>query len=69
MRTESEIKQKGIEVLLKELGDVDTERFIELLSRDSFDYTEWQKNLWDEQSVSEISQAAAKWTQRERHKK
>jgi hypothetical protein len=68
MRTESEIKQKGIEVLLKELGDVDTEKFIGLLSRDSFDYTEWQHNLWDKQSVSEISRAAAKWADRESRK-
>lgn len=58
MRTESEIRQKGMEALLKELGDVDAEIFIKNLIREPFDYTEWQKTLWVNKSVEEISSKA-----------
>ena len=58
MRTEAEIKHKGIEVLLKELGDVDTEIFIKMLIREPFDYTKWQKELWTDMSVDELSNKA-----------
>lgn len=60
MRTEAEIRQKGMEVLLKELGDVEAEIFIKNLIREPFDYTNWQKDLWNDKSVKEISKEAAK---------
>lgn len=65
MRTEAEIRQKGIEVLLKELGDIDAEIFIKNLIREPFDYTEWQKNLWVEKSIDELSSEAKKATEKE----
>ena len=58
MRTETEIKHKGIEVLLKELGDVETEIFIKMLIREPFDYTKWQRTLWPELTVNELSKKA-----------
>lgn len=58
MRSESEIKRKGMEVLLKELGDVDAEKFIKLLIQEPFDYTEWQKKLWLDKNVEELSEKA-----------
>ena len=60
MRTEAEIRQKGMEALLKELGDVDAEIFIKNLIREPFDYTKWQKNLWVDKSVKELSSEAEK---------
>lgn len=66
MRTETEIKQKGIEALLRELGDVDTEIFIKMLIREPFDYTKWQRDLWPELTVDELSKKAMEH-QRERH--
>lgn len=60
MRTEAEIRQKGMEALLKELGDVDAEIFIKNLIREPFDYTHWQKDLWNDKSVQEISSNADK---------
>ncbi|MDZ7808287.1 MAG: hypothetical protein U5K71_14410 [Gracilimonas sp.] len=60
MRTEAEIRQKGMEALLKELGDVEAEIFIKNLIREPFDYTKWQKDLWNDKSVKEISKEAAK---------
>ncbi|WP_259066304.1 hypothetical protein HDF24_22255 [Mucilaginibacter sp. X4EP1] len=56
--TDAEVKQKGLGALLEALGEVDAERFITLLNRDPFDYTVWQKNLFENISVQEISAKA-----------
>ncbi|RMD52691.1 MAG: hypothetical protein D6828_05385 [Nitrospirae bacterium] len=61
MITDSEIKRRGIEALIKELGEVEAERFITLLMREPFDYTEWQKELWKDKTVSELSKEAMKY--------
>jgi hypothetical protein len=42
------------------LGEVDSERFISLITRELFDYTKWQKNLWADKSVEEISHGKPK---------
>jgi hypothetical protein len=56
MITDTEIKIKGIKTLIAALGELDAERFITLLLRD--DYTKWQRNLWSDQSIEEISHMA-----------
>ena len=58
MLTETELKIKGIEILTSELGDVDAEKFISLLLREPFDYTKWQRNLFKDISVEELSKQA-----------
>ena len=64
MISDSEIKKKGINVLIKELGEVEAERFITLLVREPFDYTEWQKDLWQDLSIEELSKKAMDFVQR-----
>ena len=56
--TDTELRQAGMQTLLNGLGDVQAERFIALLLREPFDYTEWQRTLWENQTVEEISHAA-----------
>jgi hypothetical protein len=56
--TDTEIKLKGIELLIDSLGEVETERFISLILREPFDYTEWQAKLWRDETVEEISRKA-----------
>ncbi len=34
------------------------ERFITLINREPFDYTEWQRNLWNDKSIDELSKSA-----------
>lgn len=67
MRTDSEIKQKGIELLIKELGEIEAERFITLIIREPFDYTEWQKNLWPDISVEELSKKAMEYVTKQKN--
>ncbi len=61
MMTDTEIKLKGVKTLIKALGIVEAERFIALMSREPFDYTEWQRNLWANESIKEISQKAMEY--------
>ena len=38
-------------------GDVDAERFIAYLSRESEDYTEWRQNQFDDLTIEELGRA------------
>jgi len=59
MRTDSVVKAEGMEILLEKLGRVDAERFVSLLLREPFDYTQWHTNLNKENiSVRELSSRA-----------
>ena len=58
MVTDTEIRLRGVEALIQALGEVQAERFISLILREPFDYTEWQQQLWQDRSVEQISRAA-----------
>ena len=57
-RTDTVVRNEGMKLLLEGLGKVDAERFITLIIKEPFDYTEWQKDLFAGMSVREISRAA-----------
>jgi hypothetical protein len=61
MITDTEIKIKGVRVLMETLGEIEAERFISLIQREPFDYTKWQRSLWAEKTVTEISGAAMRF--------
>jgi len=57
--TDNELRVKGFAVLAKAFGDVNAERFITLVNREPFDYTEWRKeNLFVGESVDSLMDAA-----------
>ena len=58
MITDTEIKLKGIQVLVEHLGDVETERFIALIQREPFDYTKWRQGLDENLEIKTISKKA-----------
>ena len=58
MSTDTEVRVRGFSALVEALGPVEAERFIALLLRDPFDYAQWQRSLWAEREVHELSQAA-----------
>jgi hypothetical protein len=41
-------------ILAEQLGLVDAERFIVLLRREPFDYTEWRRDLYKEMPLAEF---------------
>jgi len=61
MRTDTVIRNVGTQVLMDNLGLVEAERFIMLIQKESFDYTQWQENLFENMSLEEISQKAAEF--------
>jgi hypothetical protein len=65
MRTDNVVRLEAMNALVANLGAVDAERFICMVKRDTFDYTEWQRDLWGDKSIEEIHAAA---TEREKIK-
>jgi len=66
MLTDTEIKTKGFRVLVKTLGDVDAEKFIRLISKEPFDYTQWQMLLWDDETIEQVSEKAMQYRTRKK---
>jgi hypothetical protein len=60
MYAEMTLRSKGMGVLINGLGRVEAERFISLIIREPFDYTEWQRDLFNNMSVKELSNLAMK---------
>ncbi len=58
MITDTEIKLKGFDALVKNLGEVTAERFIALIIKDKFDYTKWQKNFFSDADIETLSRQA-----------
>jgi len=60
MQAEMTLRNEGMKVLIDNLGPVEAERFISLIIREPFDYTEWQRDLFNNMSVKELSNSAMK---------
>jgi len=57
--TDTLLKSTAMDILVKNLGVVDAERFISLLLKEMFDYTKWrQANLPDDISVEALNRQA-----------
>jgi hypothetical protein len=61
MLTDTEIKKKGLKVLVENLGDIDAEKFIRLITKEPFGYTQWQTELWKDQPVEQVSEKAMQY--------
>jgi len=69
MRTDTIIKSTGFKALFAKLDIVETERFIALIKRDNFDYTEWRKLLWEDQSIEQLSNQAMAYSKKNQSSK
>lgn len=61
-KSDSVLKLEGMNILIKELGEVDAERFIALIIKEPFNYTKWQENLFEGENVKDLSEKAMKET-------
>jgi hypothetical protein len=61
MRPDVIIKKEGLEILEKYLGLVDMERFVTIMSRESFDYTAWHESQVDTMTAREYSKKAMEY--------
>ena len=58
MKTDTVIRSEGMKILTERLGIVEAERFVSLILREPFDYTEWQRNLYEDMSVEDLGTKA-----------
>ena len=59
MLTDVMIEKRGIDALIRELGNVDAERFINLAIKEPFNYTDWrQNNIHEDISIKELIKEA-----------
>ena len=57
--TDNELRINGFAVLVQAFGDVNAERFIALMNREPFDYTEWRReNLFVSETVDSLMDKA-----------
>lgn len=54
-----------MKVVLNELAELDSAIFNKVTSREPFDYTEWQKDLWNDKTVDQLSSEAMKHSENE----
>jgi len=55
------IMEKGINVLLKNLGVLDTEQFISTLLKEPFDYTQWSRKQYENVDLHEFNMRAVEY--------
>ena len=64
MKADTLIREEGMQVLFEKLGLVGAERFISLVIREPFNYTEWQRDLYNDLSVKQLCQKADEYWQK-----
>ena len=65
MNTDVVIRATGMNALIEKLGLIEAERFVMLIQKDSFDYTKWRENLFDDMTLEELSQKASEYRQKQ----
>jgi len=65
MMTDTELKVKGVHLLANALGLVESERFLAIMQKEPFDYTQWQQSLFADVSIDDLSRKAMEqWNQK-----
>ena len=57
---ETELGARCMNILVREVGMVDAERFIAYVNREKLDYTQWQQDLFSGMSIDEIGAESRK---------
>ena len=55
------LKLNVVKCLIENFGIVQTERFISLMIKEPFDYTAWQRDLYEGMTVDELFNTASAW--------
>jgi len=64
MRSVTVIRKEGMECLVKSLGVLEAEVFISSLLRESFDYTEWQREYFSNMALDDFLNNAQVYDQK-----
>jgi len=69
MKSETELRVEVMKNMIKTFGLVDATRFIDLIKRDKFNYTQWQRDLWKDKTATEIHNEAKEYYLKNARKK
>jgi hypothetical protein len=58
MKSNLLILEEGMNALKEKLGLVESEKFISLILKEKFDYTRWQRTLWNNKTIEQIHEEA-----------
>jgi hypothetical protein len=61
MKSDAMIINEAMEALAIRLSPVEIEKFIMIINREGFDYTQWRKHLWLEETLESLSNKAQKY--------
>jgi hypothetical protein len=64
MQTDTVLRCEGMKVLAANLGIVEAERFVALIQREPFDYTEWRQGLFEGMSLDTFLENARQYSER-----
>ena len=64
--TDAVLLDNGMNLLVEHLGLVEAERFVYLMNRDRFDYTQWHGTLSEGKTIEEIAERAMQRREGER---
>jgi hypothetical protein len=67
MKADTLIRTEGMNTLIKNMGLIEAERFVMLIQKETFDYTKWQENLFEDMTIEEIYNNAAKLRNENKH--
>ncbi|MCM1542320.1 MAG: hypothetical protein NC121_13800 [Blautia sp.] len=68
MNNAVELMDAGYACLVEKLGVVDAERFVAMIKRDSFDYTLWRREYFDNMDLDQVSDEADAYAKNHPHK-
>lgn len=61
------LMEAGIACLVEKLGVIDAERFIVEIKRDRFDYTKWQRDLFNDMLLEGLTEMAVEYEKEHPH--
>ena len=61
MENTVELLNRGMQCLTEHMGIVEAERFISIIIREKFDYTQWQRQYFDAVPTGDFGKAAAEY--------
>lgn len=68
MKTDTVVRLEAMDALIDKLGEVDAERFVQMIKKDNFDYTQWREGLWGDKSVEEIHRMATQYEKKQKRR-
>ena len=63
MRTDTILRCDGMRILAQHLGIVEAERFVAIIQREPFDYTEWRQHLFDDVPLENFLENAKNYSE------